>query len=139
MLGERHNPLKDKSFSLAIRIVKLYQYLTETKKEHVISKQLLRSGTNPGAMVREAENAESSNDFIHKLSIALKETGETLYWLELLYYSGFLSENEYNSIHNDTVEIGKLLTSSIKTKKRNQIKNIALTIIVIMGILTFFK
>jgi four helix bundle protein len=139
MLGEKHNPLKEKSFALAIRIVKLYQYLTEMKKEFIMSKQLLRSGTNPGAMVREAENAESSNDFIHKLSIALKETGETLYWLELLHFSGFLSEHEYKSIHSDTTEIGKLLTSSIKTKKRNQIKNIAITIIVIIGFITFFK
>ena len=75
----KNSPLRKKSFSLALRTVKLYKYLTEIKKEFVMSKQLLKSGTNPGAMVREAENAESDKDFIHKLSIAQKETGETQY------------------------------------------------------------
>ncbi len=113
------SPLKDKSFQLAIRIVRLYRYLTDEKKEFVISKQLLRSGTNPGAMVREAINAESSMDFIHKLSVAQKEIGETQYWLELLWKTDFLSEQEFNSMNDDATEIMKLLRSSILTKKKN--------------------
>lgn len=113
------SPLKDKSFKLAIRIVRLYRYLTDEKKEFVISKQLLRSGTNPGAMVREAINAESSMDFIHKLSVAQKEIGETQYWLELLWKTDFLSEQEFNSMNDDATEIMKLLRSSILTKKKN--------------------
>lgn len=113
------DPLKDKSFNLAVRIVNLYKHLTEHKKEFVLSKQLLRSGTNPGAMVREAKNAESSNDFVHKLGIAQKETGETMYWLELLKATNYLTEQEFQSMNADAEEILKLLTSSIKTKKRN--------------------
>ena len=76
------SPLREKSFDLAIRIVRLNQFLTSQKSEYVISKQILKSGTNPGAMVREANNAESGLDFIHKLAIAQKELGETQYWLE---------------------------------------------------------
>ena len=81
----------------------------------------MRSGTNPGAMVHESINAESGQDFIHKLSIALKETSETQYWLKLLYRSDYITETEFNSIFADTVEVGKILTSSIKTKKKNLI------------------
>jgi four helix bundle protein len=112
-------PLREKSFLLAIRIVRLYRFLTEEKKEYVISKQLLRSGTNPGAMVREAANAESGMDFIHKLSVAQKEIGETQYWLELLHAAEILSEAEFQSIQKDTEEVMKLLRSSILTKKKN--------------------
>ena len=111
--------LHEKTLHLAIRIVKLYQYLTISKKEYVMSKQLLRAGTNPGAMVREAFNAESGLDFIHKLAIAQKETGETLYWLELLLKTDFLSAMEYESIYSDTEEVMKLIRSSIITKKKN--------------------
>ncbi len=75
----KRNALQEKSFDFALRIIRLYKYLTEEKKEFVLSKQILRAGTNPGAMVREAANAESGQDFVHKLSIAQKETGETLY------------------------------------------------------------
>jgi four helix bundle protein len=81
----KENIIKNKSFDFALRIVKLYQYLVEEKKEYILSKQLLRSGTSIGAMVRESEYAESKADFIHKLYIALKEANESLYWLELLY------------------------------------------------------
>ncbi|MBK7939229.1 MAG: four helix bundle protein [Lewinellaceae bacterium] len=110
--------LREKSFHLAVRIVRLYRYLTEEKKEFVMSKQLLRSGTNPGAMVREAANAESPVDFVHKLSVAQKETGETQFWLELLHASDFLNEAEYQSIYADTEEIMKIIRSSILTKKQ---------------------
>ena len=103
---------------LAMRIFKLSKYLTDTKYEFVISKQILRSGTNPGAMVREAENAESGADFIHKLSVAQKETGETQYWLELLLNLELIDSNQYNSMFNDTEEIMNLLISSIKTRRK---------------------
>ena len=114
----KHDPLREKTLNLAIRVVKLNQYLTTKKFEYVLSKQILRSGTNPGAMVREAANAESALDFIHKLSIAQKEAGETLYWLELLFKTDFLTITEYESIYRDTEEIMRLLRSSILTKKK---------------------
>lgn len=116
---KKYGPLHEKSFQLAVRIVKLHKYLMNEKKEFAISKQILRSGTNPGAMVRESENAESGVDFIHKLSIAQKETSETQYWLELLFATEHLSESEFHSIHADTEEVMRLLRSSILTKKKN--------------------
>ncbi|MEO6327779.1 MAG: four helix bundle protein [Ginsengibacter sp.] len=81
----KENIIKLKSFEFTLRIIKLYKYLIEVKKEFVLSKQLVRSGTAVGAMIRESEHAESKPDFIHKLSIALKEANETQYWIELLY------------------------------------------------------
>ena len=132
------SPLRNKSFSLALRVVKLYQYLILEKKEYVLSKQLLRSGTNPGAMIRECQNAESAADFIHKLSIALKETNETEYWLELLHQAGFLNETEYKSINADTVEVGKMITSSIKTKKKNLTIKVLSIIGLISSVMYFF-
>ena len=113
-----NSPLKKKTFAFAVRIVNLYKFLTEEKKEYIMSKQVLRSGTNPGAMVREAFNAESDKDFIHKLSIGQKEIGEAIYWLELLNATNYITEKEFISINNDAVEVIKLITSSIKTKKR---------------------
>ena len=117
--AKKTDSLKDKSFLMALRIVKLCKYLRDAKKEYILSKQLLRSGTNPGAMVREAANAESSLDFIHKLAVGQKETGETQYWLELLFKADYLKEAEFISIYKDTKEVMALLTSSIKTKKKN--------------------
>ncbi len=118
----RRDPLREKSFQLAVRIVRLCRYLQEEKKEFAISRQLLRSGTNPGAMVREAANAESPADFIHKLAIAQKETGEMEYWLELLYACGYLTEAEFTSICSDAGEMMKLIRSSILTKKKRLAK-----------------
>ncbi len=106
-----------KSFAFAVRTVKLYKYLTITKKEFVLSKQLLRSGTAIGAMVREAQNAESTKDFIHKLGVAQKECDESLYWLELLKESEFLSENEFSDIWNDGTSLLKIIKSAIITTK----------------------
>ncbi len=108
-----------KTFQFSIRIIRLREYLVEKKREYVISKQILRSGTSPGALVREARNAESGHDFIHKLGIAQKETGETQYWLELLFATDYITESEFQSIYADTEEIMKLLRSSILTKKKN--------------------
>lgn len=111
--------LRGKSFAFAVRIVKLARYLQEQQREYLISKQLRRCGTAIGAMVREAEYAESRPDFIHKLSIALKEANENEYWLELLLESGYLDERGYHSIHDDLVELLKLLTAIVKTSKNS--------------------
>jgi four helix bundle protein len=113
---------KGKSLSFAIRIVKLYKHLCENHKEFVLSKQCLRSGTAIGALVREAEYAESKSDFIHKLGIAIKEANETLYWLELLFETRYIDTTSYESIKTDAEELLKLLTASIKTAKSNQSK-----------------
>ena len=114
----KENVLKGKSFDFALRIVKLYKYLQEEKKEYIMSKQLMRSGTSVGAMVREAEFAESKSDFVHKMAIAQKETNETLYWLELLDASEYLTSQQFESINTDAIEMIKLITSSIKTTKK---------------------
>ncbi|MBR9831364.1 four helix bundle protein [bacterium] len=115
--------IKNKSFAFAIRIVKLYQFLCEQKKEFILSKQLLRSGTSIGANIREAENAESKKDFIHKMAIAQKETNETMYWLELLKETEYLSEEQFSSLNDDALEIIKILTTIIKNTKQNLITN----------------
>ncbi|OXA76283.1 hypothetical protein B0A58_07635 [Flavobacterium branchiophilum NBRC 15030 = ATCC 35035] len=113
------NIIKNKSFAFAIRVVKLYQFLCETKKEFVLSKQLLRSGTAVGALVREAEHAESKADFKHKMAIAQKEINESIYWLELLKETDYLTIEQFQSINTDAIEIIKLLTSIIKSVKLN--------------------
>lgn len=113
------NIIKEKSFLFAVRIVNLYRFLSEKNQEYTLSKQLLRAGTSIGAMIREAEYAETKKDFIHKMSIAQKEINETLYWLELLQATNFLTKEQFESINNDAVEIIKLITSIIKTAKTN--------------------
>lgn len=115
----KENVVKNKSFGFAVRIVKLYQYLCEQKKEFVLSKQLLRAGTSVGAMVREAEHAESKTDFKHKMAIAQKEINETIYWLELLKETDYLTSEQFESINSDATEIIKLITSILKTTKTN--------------------
>ena len=111
--------------AFAIRIVKLYKYLTNEKNEYVLSKQLLRSGTSIGANTRESKNAQSKNDFLNKLNIALKEADESEYWLDLLYKTEFLNNNEYISLHNDLCEIIKILTTIIKTLKADVDKKLS--------------
>jgi four helix bundle protein len=118
-MNEKQNPLKDKSFQFALKIVKFYTFLSEQKREYVMSKQLLRSGTSIGANIREAQNAQSKADFIHKFSISQKECDETLYWLELLSQSGFLEEKEFTTIHQEANELLRMLKSSILTTKQN--------------------
>lgn len=110
--------LKQKSFMFAVRVVNLYKHMCAEKKEFVLSKQILRSGTSVGAMIREAEHAESKADFVHKMAVAQKEINETIYWLELLCETGYISKNEFESLNTDAVEIIKILTSSIKTVKK---------------------
>lgn len=115
----KENVVKNKSFVFAVRVVRLYQFLCEQKKEFVLSKQLLRSGTSVGAMVREAEHAETKNDFKHKMGIAQKEINETIYWLELLKETDYLSMEQFESLNNDAVEIIKLVTAILKATKAN--------------------
>jgi len=111
------NVLRNKSFAFALRVIKCYEYLKSNKKEFILSKQMLRCGTSIGANIRECEQAESKLDFIHKLSVSLKEANETAYWLELLEQSGYLEKEHFDSIYFDCVELLKLLTSIIKTSK----------------------
>jgi len=110
--------LKEKSYAFAIRIVNLSQFLQSDKKEFVLSNQILRSGTAVGALIREDEYGQSKTDFIHKLSIALKEANETEYWLNLLKDTNYIEEKLFVSLLNDCKEILKLLIASIKTAKQ---------------------
>ncbi|AVR44468.1 four helix bundle protein [Christiangramia fulva] len=114
----KENIIKSKSFLFSVKVVTLYKLLVSEKKEFVMSKQLLRSGTAIGALVRESEHAESRQDFIHKLSIGLKEANETEYWIDLLNASDFLDHDQYQNFKKDIQEILRLLVSIIKTSKQ---------------------
>ena len=109
--------IKNKSFDFAVRIIKLYKYLKKTHGEYIISQQIMRAGTAVGALVREAEFAESRKDFMHKLYIGLKEANESIYWLELLYATGYIDKTMFNSMYKDASELVKMLVSSVKTLK----------------------
>jgi four helix bundle protein len=109
----------EKSYQFAIRIVKLYKWLTQEKKEYVIAKQLLRSGTAIGALMNEAEHAQSKLDFLNKTNIALKEANETTYWLMLLKDTAYLSQYEFDHVYSDAEELLKILASIVKTTKEN--------------------
>lgn len=111
------NVVKGKSYGFAIRIIGLYKHLSTEKKEFVLSKQLLRSGTSIGALIRESEYAQSKADFLNKMSIALKETNETEYWLMLLKDTNYINKEEFSSIHGDCTEILRLLISIVKSTK----------------------
>lgn len=111
--------VKTKSFELAIRGVNFYKYLVAEKKEYIMSKQFLRSVTSVGANVREAVNAQSKPDYIHKLSIAQKECDESLYWLELLKETNYISELEFESIYQQNNEVLKIIRSIVITSKKN--------------------
>jgi len=121
-MKESKSNIKDKSMQFAVRIVNLYKYLIEVKKEFIISKQVLRSGTSIGANCREGDYAESKIDFIHKFALAQKECNETIYWLELLYLTNYLTEQEFKSIQNDAIEVMKLISSIIISAKKLLIK-----------------
>jgi len=124
MTSSKQNIIKEKSFAFAIKVIKMYNFLKENKKEFILSKQLMRSGTSIGAMVREAINAETSKDFIHKLSIAQKECDETCYWLELLKEVNYISEKEFISIYNDAIELLKIIRAIIiKSKQKLETNN----------------
>lgn len=115
----KENVVKDKSYGFALRIIRLYKHLIAEHKEFVLSKQVLRSGTSIGANVAEGNQAQSRPDFIHKLSIALKESVETEYWLCLLRDSEYITTSQADSLINDCRELERILTSAIKTTKRN--------------------
>lgn len=116
-MDNKENALKDKSYKFALRIINLYKHLAYEKKEFVLSKQVLRSGTSIGANITEGNQAQSKADFVHKLSIAHKEAFETEYWFCLLRDSEFITEKQSESLLTDCSEIQKILTSSIKTAK----------------------
>ena len=115
---KENNVIYDKSFSFAIRIVNLFRYLKNEKKEFVISKQVMRSGTSIGANVSEAVEGQSKKDFISKMSIALKEANETKYWLNLLVATEYLDKKVGDSFLSDLGEIIKMLVSILKTSRR---------------------
>ena len=115
MKAVENNPVLTKSKAFAIRIIRLYQHLCEDKREYIMSKQVLRSGTSIGANVKEAIRAQSAKDFASKLNIALKEASETEYWLELLAETEYLDDKGFNSIVEDCRELIRLLSSIIKT------------------------
>ena len=116
----KENIIADKTKAFAIRIIRLYQFLTTEKKEYIISKQLLRSGTSIGANVREGIFGQRPPDFYTKMTIALKETSETDYWLELLFETGYISIEQFNSISADCKEILKILIAITKATKQTK-------------------
>ncbi len=118
------NVIHEKSLSFAVRIVNLCKHLRKSDSEYILSKQILRSGTSVGAMVSESKYSESTADFIHKLSISLKEISEMIYWIKLLYATNYITQIEYESINKDAVEIRKILSSIIISSKNNASKDL---------------
>jgi four helix bundle protein len=118
----RENTLKKKSYAFSLRIIKLYKHLSVKNSEYVLSKQVLRSGTSIGANITEANRAQSKLDFVHKLSIALKEADETEYWLNLLRDSDYITPSQAEALLSDCAEVQRMLIASIKTAKRNHDK-----------------
>ena len=117
MYSNTNNVIVSKSKSFALRIIKLYRYLIENHRISPIANQILKSGTSIGANVKEAIRAQSKPDFYSKMNIALKETSETEYWLELLYESEYITKEQFDSIYNDCTELLKILISITKTQK----------------------
>ena len=118
--NKTNNMVAEKSFRFSIRIVRLSQYLNMEMKEYTLSKQILRSGTAIGALISEAKYAQSRADFLNKLTIALKEANETLYWIDLLYETDYLNSSMHQSLRNDAKEVLSLLVSITKKIKNNQ-------------------
>lgn len=123
MAAREGNVVEKKSFAFAVRIVRLCRFLKEKKKELVISKQLLRAGTSVGANVAEAQEAFSEKDFAAKLSIARKEAAESAYWIRLLFETEYLSQEQFDSIYGDAVELRKILSSIVLTIEKKQKRN----------------
>ena len=119
---KKENVVMNKSKAFALRIIKLYKYLCDNKKEYVLSKQILRAGTSIGANIKEAQYGQSRKDFKSKIYIAYKEANETEYWLELLHESNILEENLFDSLYKDNYEIISLLTSITKTLRKESKK-----------------
>ena len=116
----KENVITEKSFAFSVRIVNLHKYVTQKKKEYLMANQVKKSGTSIGANIAEAQRAQSTADFVAKMKIALKEANETQYWLRLLYETGYISEKEFASIHNDLLEILKILTAICKHYPQNK-------------------
>ena len=114
---------REKSKDFAIRIVRLYRYLCKEKREFILSKQLLRAGTSIGANLAESQRAISRSDFLSKIYIALKETSETMYWLELLYKTDFITKKQFDSVYQDAAVISKMLVATTKTMKAKETEN----------------
>ena len=114
-------PAREKSMHFSIRIIKIYRFLCQEKQEYILSKQLLRSGTSIGANLAESECAISKKDFAAKIYIALKECAETAYWLDLLYKTDYLPEQQYFSLHRDCIELQKILTATTKTLAEKEV------------------
>jgi four helix bundle protein len=117
--SENKGILAAKSYGFAVKVVLLYKFLSETKKEFILSKQFLRSGTSIGANVREAGQAQSKPDFLSKMNIALKEANETLYWIDLLFDTDYISVDKKQSYHKECNELVSLLSAVVKTTKKN--------------------
>ncbi len=117
MGSQKENIVMVKSYGFALRIIKLYKYLITDHKEFVLSKQTLRSGTSVGALIKEAEHAQSKADFLNKMNAALKEANETTYWLMLLKDSQYIDIKSFESIHEECLELVRLLASIVKTSK----------------------
>ena len=113
----KENLIKEKSFDFAIKIVDLTRALDIVKKEHILSKQLLRSGTSIGANINEAQFSPTKADFINKMNISLKEANETLYWIELMHKTNYITNEEYNNIINDIIDIKNILMAIVKNAK----------------------
>ncbi len=122
-MKENKSALLRESFANAITIIELYKFLINEKKEYIMSKQLLRSGTSVGANIREAQNAESTNDFIHKLAIAQKECDETIYWLEILRETNYISVESFQEVVNKFTGVYKMIRSAIFTLKNKNKSN----------------
>jgi len=118
----KKNVVQEKSYAFALRMIKAYKYLAQEQREFVLSKQALRSGTSIGALVKEAEHAQSLADFVNKMNIALKEANETEYWLMLLKDSEYIDEKTFTSIQHDCSELIKILASIVKTTKEKNRK-----------------
>lgn len=118
-MEKRENVICDKTYAFALRVIKLYKFLTQEQKEFVLAKQLLRSGTSIGANVEEALAASSKADFVHKLNIAAKEARESSYWLRLLRDSQYIPENAFDSIYEDCLEIRRIISKILITMKSN--------------------
>ena len=113
------NIILDKTFKFAVKIVEQVKEIQNTHKEYILSRQLMKSGTSVGANIREAHNAETKKDFIHKMGIAQKECDENKYWLELLFETNYIKAQHYESLHGQATEVLKILRSIIITSKRN--------------------
>jgi four helix bundle protein len=113
----KKNVVKDKSFAFALKVVKTSRQIAVNENEYDLTRQFKRSGTAIGALIRESEHAESKADFIHKLSISLKEANETEYWIDLLYHSGLMSQEQFEHIREDAAELNRILISIIRKSK----------------------